>query len=68
MPRGLGDFYKTQDAGWAGPVGEFDADEILYGVGVGASILDGLVRFDLSQGLKGPKRDFRVELYLDHIL
>ncbi len=56
------------DAGWAGPVGEFDADEILYGVGVGVSILDGLVRFDLSQGLKGPKRDFRVELYLDHIL
>lgn len=56
------------DAGWAGPVGEFDADEILYGVGVGVSILDGLIRFDLSQGLKGPKRDFRVELYLDHIL
>ena len=56
------------DAGWAGPVGEFDGDEVLYGVGVGLSILDGLVRFDLSQGLKGPKRDFRVELYLDHIL
>ena len=56
------------DAGWAGPVGEFDAGEVLYGVGVGMSILDGLVRFDLSQGLKGPKRDFRVELYLDHIL
>ena len=56
------------DAGWAGPVGGFDADEILYGVGVGASLLDGLVRLDLSQGLKGPKKDFRVELYLDHIL
>ena len=56
------------DAGWAGPVGGFDADEILYGVGVGVSILDGLVRFDLSQGLKGPKKGFRVELYLDHIL
>ncbi|MYI64841.1 MAG: hypothetical protein F4107_02735 [Gemmatimonadetes bacterium] len=60
--------WVSGQGGWAGPVGEFDADEILYGVGVGASILDGLVRFDLSQGLKGPKRDFRVELYLDHIL
>ena len=56
------------DAGWAGPVGAFDADDVLYGVGVGASFFDGLIRFDLSQGLKGPKRDFRVELYLDHIL
>ena len=56
------------DAGWAGPAGEFDAGDILYGIGVGASILDGLIRLDLSQGLKGPKKDFRVELYLDHIL
>ena len=56
------------DAGWAGPADDFQAGDILYGIGVGASIMDGIVRLDLSQGLKGPNRGFRVELYLDHIL
>ena len=56
------------DAGWAGPAGEFDADDILYGIGVGLTIMDGVARIDLSQGLKGPKKGFRFELYLDHIL
>lgn len=56
------------DAGWAGPVGEFDLDDLLYGVGVGGSIMDGFIRLDFSQGLKGPRRQFRVELYLDAIL
>ena len=56
------------DAGWAGPADDFDADDIVYGVGVGGSIMDGIVRLDLSQGLKGPNRGFRAELYLDHIL
>ena len=56
------------DAGWAGPVGEFDSDDVLYGVGVGGSMLDGLIRLDLSQGLRGPRRQFRVELYLNSIL
>ena len=56
------------DAGWAGPVGEFDSGDILYGIGVGATIMDGVVRIDLSQGLKGPKKGFRFELYLNAIL
>lgn len=55
------------DAGWAGVREDFDTDEILYSVGMGASLLDGLIRMDLSQGLTGPSR-FRVDLYLDAIL
>ena len=56
------------DAAWAGPRREFDSGDILYGIGVGASILDGVIRIDLSQGLKGPKKGFRIEVYLDAIL
>ena len=56
------------DFGWAGTASDFDADDLLYGVGLGGSILDGLIRLDLSQGLNGPHRGFRAELYLDAIL
>ena len=56
------------DAAWAGPRREFDSGDILYGIGVGASILDGVIRIDLAQGLKGPKKGFRIEVYLDAIL
>ena len=48
--------------------GEFLGDDLLYGIGLGASLLDGLVRFDLSHGLKGPAKQFRVDLYLDALL
>jgi len=56
------------DAGWAGDRNDFEADDILYGVGVGGSVLDGIIRLDLSHGLRGPHRRFRVDLYLDAIL
>ncbi len=56
------------DAGWAGPRDLFHRDDFLYGIGMGGSILDGLIRMDLSQGLKGPYKDFRIDLYLDAIL
>ena len=56
------------DAGWAGEASDFTADDLLYGVGIGGSILDGLIRLDLSRGLNGPQRGFRAELYLDAIL
>ncbi len=56
------------DAGWAGARNDFDGDDLLYGVGVGGSVLDGLVRLDLSRGLKGPLAGFRLELHLDAIL
>lgn len=56
------------DAGWAGDRNDFDPDDILYGIGLGGSVLDGLIRLDLSHGLKGPHRRFRLDLYLDAIL
>ena len=56
------------DAGWAGDRNDFDSGDILYGVGLGGSVLDGLIRLDFSHGLKGPHRRFRIDLYLDAIL
>jgi hypothetical protein len=56
------------DAGWAGVRESFDADDLLYGVGIGGSVLDGLIRMDLSQGLRGSGRQLRLDLYLDAIL
>jgi hypothetical protein len=55
------------DAGWAGHREHFHNDDLLYAVGLGTSLLDGLIRLDVSQGLTGPKR-FRVDLYVDAIL
>ncbi len=56
------------DTGWAGSRSSFDADDLLFGVGVGGSILDGLIRMDISHGLKGPDKQFRIDLYLDAIM
>ena len=56
------------DAGWAGDRSDIDSDDVLYGVGLGGSILDGLIRLDLSHGLRGPHKRFRVDLHLDAIL
>ena len=56
------------DAGWAGDRKDFDSGDILYGVGLGGSVLDGLIRLDLSHGLTGPHKRFRIDLYLDAIL
>ncbi len=56
------------DVGWAGPRTDFDADDLLYGVGVGGSVFDGLFRLDLSHGLTGPDKQFRIDLYLDALL
>lgn len=56
------------DAGWAGTREDFESDNILYGAGLGFSLLDGLVRMDLSHGLRGPDKKFRFDLYLDAIL
>lgn len=56
------------DVGWAGNRSDFRTRDLLYGIGVGGSVLDGLLRFDLSHGLTGPARQFRVDLYLDGLL
>ena len=53
------------DAGWAGTrPREFHFDDSLFSVGIGMSVLDGLIRFDLSRGLRSP-RDTRFDFYLD---
>ena len=36
--------------------------------GLGGSVLDGLIRMDLSHGLKGPAKEFRIDFYLDALL
>ena len=61
----IGSLTAFGDIAWAGLRGDFNGDDLLYGIGVGASLLDGLVRFDVSQGLTGPTKQFRVDLYLD---
>ncbi len=55
------------DTGWAGDRADWTPDDLLWAVGVGASMLDGLVRFDISRGLSGSERRTRVDLYLDAI-
>ncbi|NCG32227.1 MAG: hypothetical protein GWP44_05035 [Proteobacteria bacterium] len=44
----------------------FELDDGLYSVGVGLSILDGLIRMNSAWGLKRP-RGFRFDFYLDAI-
>ena len=56
------------DVGWAGQRSDFSGDDFLYGVGLGGSVLDGLIRLDLSHGLNGPLKQFRFDLYLDALL
>ena len=56
------------DVGWAGLRTNFGWDDVLYGIGVGGSVIDGLIRMDLSHGLTGPFKQFRIDLYLDALL
>ena len=52
------------DVGWAGPRSAFSRGRPLIGSGVGASLLDGLVRMDLSRALRTPT-GWRFDLYFD---
>ena len=53
------------DLGWAGPrTGWRMPGRPLSGVGVGWSLLDGLVRFDLARGLY-PSQQWRLDSYLE---
>jgi len=53
------------DLGWAGEELEgYREAEALYSVGLGASVLDGLVRLDVARGLRDPE-ETRWDLYLD---
>ena len=52
------------DVGWAGPRDRFGKERALIGSGIGASLLDGLVRMDLARALRSPK-GWRFDLYFD---
>ncbi|MDB4951443.1 MAG: hypothetical protein JWM27_4092 [Gemmatimonadetes bacterium] len=53
------------DIGWAGARSDFVAPvHAIQGAGVGASLFDGMVRFDLSRGID-PRRGFRLDAYLE---
>jgi hypothetical protein len=53
--------------GWAGDRTAFWSGQALVGAGIGASVLDGLLRFDLARGLSNPK-GWRFEVYVDGVL
>ena len=53
------------DIGWAGSRDEFsDPGWPISGAGIGASFLDGLVRFDVARGIY-PERKIRANLYFE---
>jgi hypothetical protein len=52
------------DAGWAGPRSAFGFDDPLVSLGVGTSLLDGLLRLDLARGVRRGSA-WRIHLYLD---
>lgn len=55
------------DVGWVGERSNIRLDDPLAAIGVGASLLDGLVRFDLARAVRGSDR-WKVHLYLDGLL
>lgn len=57
-------FTAFSDIGWAGPRSAFWRGKPLLGTGVGASLLDGLVRMDLSRAMRSPT-GWRFDLYFD---
>lgn len=53
------------DLGWVGDREALDrVGRPLSGAGVGASFMDGLIRFDVARGIH-PRRQWRVDLYID---
>jgi hypothetical protein len=52
------------DVGWAGRRADFWSGKPLIGSGIGGSILDGLIRLDLSRGMRAPQ-GWRFDLYFD---
>jgi hypothetical protein len=55
------------DGGWAGERSGFDAGDALYSAGAGISLLDGMLRFDLTRALRAPT-GWRLDLHLDALL
>jgi hypothetical protein len=55
------------DAGWAGERNAFRGEDALLSLGIGMTVLDGLVRIDLARALRRAP-GWRLELYLDALL
>ncbi|MBR9989039.1 MAG: BamA/TamA family outer membrane protein [Gemmatimonadetes bacterium] len=55
------------DWGWAGDREDIRSANQRWAVGVGTSLLDGLLRLDLAHGLRNP-RGWRLDLHLDSVL
>ncbi|MEX1182843.1 MAG: BamA/TamA family outer membrane protein [Gemmatimonadota bacterium] len=55
------------DWGWAGDRDDIRNANQRLAVGIGASLLDGLIRIDLAHGLREP-RGWRVDLHMDSLL
>ena len=55
------------DMGWAGPTAGFTSGRPLWGVGAGVSVLDGIIRMDVTKRLRQPQ-GWRFDVYLDGIL
>jgi hypothetical protein len=52
------------DAGWVGSFDAYRSDDLAVSVGVGASLLDGLLRFDLARAIQ-PTDGWRMDVYVD---
>ncbi len=52
------------DAGWAGDRADFESADVAVSVGVGGSVLDGLVRIDIARAIR-PVRQWRADIYFD---
>jgi hypothetical protein len=55
------------DAGWAGPRDGFSTSRPLLSAGVGASLLDGVIRLDVARALRSPT-GWRLHLYTGGIM
>jgi hypothetical protein len=55
------------DVGWAGHRDAIHANDLLYSAGVGASLLDGFLRLDLTRAMRRSP-GWRLEIYLDALL
>ncbi|HUP90215.1 MAG TPA: BamA/TamA family outer membrane protein [Longimicrobiales bacterium] len=55
------------DVGWAGARDQYKTAKPLLSVGAGASLLDGIVRFDVARALRAPK-GWGLSLYFDAAL
>lgn len=63
----FGSLSLFSDYGWAGDRNAFELGDGFHSLGLGVSLLDGLIRFDGAYGFTVP-RDFRIDFYLDAIL